>query len=228
MSKKFRPRKPRNLRGWVSGFLVATTLSDRRDGNNYHWWCFCVRCKKRKELRATQIIRNKQQSCGCLKRDGVSKPNYKHGKGKTRLAAVWRAMMARCYNTKNKRYNCYGGRGLTVCQRWRQSFVDFERDMGTPRQGMVLDRIDNSKGYACGKCDECKKNGLTKCNCHWVTQKENNRNRRDNVLLTIDGETKPLSAWTEKTGIKYCTAWSRLKKGWSPDRAINPNLRRRA
>jgi hypothetical protein len=134
--------------------------------------------------------------------------------GKTPIAAVWRAMIARCHNEKNGAYYRYGGRGIQVCQRWRESFEAFLADMGPrPSPKHQIDRINNDGNYEPG-------------NCRWATVIVNSRNRSDNNRLTFNGETKTLAEWSEITGIPYGTLWKRLKDGWTAERALTESLRR--
>ena len=89
---------------------------------------------------------------------------FKHGMSHTKEYGCWRALKNRCTNPENSQYKDYGGRGITICERW-MDFVNFYEDMGKSPEGYEIDRIDNDKGY-------CKEN------CRWTTKKENARNRR--------------------------------------------------
>lgn len=120
----------------------------------------------------------------------------------------WRNMNARCYGRARPDFAYYGGRGITVCDRWRESFAAFLADMGLrPTPQHSLDRIDNHGNYEPG-------------NCHWATRTEQMRNTRGVRLLTHDGLTLTMSAWAERTGIKYGTIVSRLYHGWSIQRTL--------
>lgn len=98
----------------------------------------------------------------------------------------WEDMIARCNNPKHAKYPNYGGRGIRVCDRWRK-YANFHEDMGLRPSGMSLDRIDNNGNYEPG-------------NCRWATPQEQARNRRSNVMITIDGETHCLAEWVEILG----------------------------
>ncbi len=136
-----------------------------------------------------------------------------HGMSKTREYHVWFNMMDRCYNPANPAYSNYGGRGITVCERWR-SFENFYADM-CPRPGrLTLDRNDNSLGYF-------------KENCRWTTYKTQQRNRRDNKVVTFNGISRPLPEWTEILGLKYGTVLKRLHYGWSVERAFTDSRKYR-
>lgn len=140
------------------------------------------------------------RSCGC--------EHYTHGLAHTAEYIAWTSMQQRCYNKKNKRYQHYGGRGIEVCERWRDSFEAFLSDMGPRPAGHSIDRIDNDKSY-------------TPANCKWSTQKQQQRNRQNNVLATINGETRLLVEWCERLNVvSYATAKTRLRRGWSDWNAV--------
>lgn len=122
-------------------------------------------------------------------------------------------MLARCDNPKNPAYPRYGGRGITVCDRWR-TFEGFLADMGERPAGKSIERINNDGNYEPG-------------NCRWATAKEQNLNTRSNRLVTIDGETRPLAEWAELRGLLVGTVYDRLYRGWNIERAINTPLARR-
>jgi hypothetical protein len=117
-------------------------------------------------------------------------------------------MRNRCYREKDDYFHCYGGRGIKVCDSWHD-FVNFYRDMGEPPKGMCLDRKDNDGDYGPD-------------NCHWTTQKVQQRNRRDNHRLSFNGETLCISEWSERTGISQGTIGSRVRKGWPIAAVLNP------
>ena len=120
---------------------------------------------------------------------------------------AWRNMKTRCYNERYPKYRCYGGRGIKVCDRWLHSFENFYNDMGPAPSKGTLERKDTNGDY-------------TPENCRWALQKEQVRNMRTNHLLTFRGETMCLTAWAEKVGISSKTLISRLKLGWSLERAL--------
>jgi len=131
----------------------------------------------------------------------------KSGENERGTYSVWLAMKSRCNNPKNKRYHDYGGRGIKVCSQW-ESFESFISCMGfRPTNHHQIDRIDNNGDY-------------TPENCRWVTRKENSRNKRNNKILTVNGESKCLSEWAEQVGISQDTIGMRISRGWSDERAI--------
>ncbi len=134
-----------------------------------------------------------------------------HGLQHTLEYNSWRAMKARCYQPKFHAYHRYGGRGITVCDRWLRSFGAFLTDVGPrPSQSHSLDRFPNKDGnYEPG-------------NVRWATPEEQQRNRGDNFCVTFRGETKSISEWADRLGFSNSKILSkRIKlRGWSVDRAL--------
>lgn len=218
-------RRPQNLRGAVSGYLVATCLIGQEvAGGSNMWRCIC-KCGNRTKARACQITKGTLKSCGCLRRELSGRRARKHGKGRTPEAARWRAMINRCHNPKDTGFKRYGARGIWVCERWRRSFEEYLVDVGEVPKGYHVDRVNNDLGYCCGKCQDCESRGIKKPNWRVATVSQNQRNRRDNRLITVSGITKTLTEWSEITGIKVGSLWSRLDKGWSEEKAILTPIR---
>lgn len=120
----------------------------------------------------------------------------------------WKSMKTRCLNPNETGFERYGGRNIRVCQRWLDSFENFLADMGErPSLFHSLDRIDNDGHYEPG-------------NVRWATRTEQNRNKKTNVLLEIEGVTRTLSEWAEISGTHYETIRSRLTRGWGAKEAI--------
>ncbi len=121
---------------------------------------------------------------------------------------VWRGMIRRCYNNRHEFFNYYGARGITVCERWRESYANFIADMGhRPSDSHSIDRINNDGNYE-------------PTNCRWATTAQQQRNRRCTVLLELDGETRTIREWAELRGWAYQTISARLRLGWSAERAL--------
>lgn len=135
----------------------------------------------------------------------------------TKEHRCWKSMITRCSNPKQKTWKDYGGRGITVCDRWRQSFENFLADVGpAPSSGHQIDRYPNNNGnYEPG-------------NVRWATRSEQCRNRRDNSLLTHDGRMMTVAGWAEEIGIAARTIHARLYKGWSAHRTLSTPLGGRA
>lgn len=123
---------------------------------------------------------------------------------------TWFSMISRCHFEGDAAYDNYGGRGITVCERWRtlDGFKTFFADMGSrPQKDLSLERIDNDKGYSPE-------------NCKWATRQEQARNRRSNRVLVIDGVSAPVATWAEKSGVSRKVITDRLDAGWDHKRAV--------
>lgn len=118
----------------------------------------------------------------------------------------WSGMKQRCFNPKKERYPLYGGRGITVCERWLK-FDNFFEDMGPCPVGHSLDRIDSDGNYEPN-------------NCRWATKEVQRNNRRDSLLLTARGKTMSVAQWAREVGISYWTIYTRLECGWNHEDAI--------
>jgi len=124
------------------------------------------------------------------------------------LVMVWAGMIIRCYDPRKHNFGNYGGRGITVCQRWRDSFYAFCEDMGVRPKGYSIDRIDNDGNYEPG-------------NCRWATDATQCRNRRSNVMITIDGVTKNAIDWEQEPGAAGRSVISRrIKQGFNHKEAV--------
>lgn len=146
-----------------------------------------------------------------LSKQGKPYLREQHRMTRTRVYRIWSAINRRCSNPNADDYARYGGRGITVCERWVKSFEAFYADMGEPPAGMQIDRIDNGKGYEPG-------------NCRWVTSSANNRNRRDSVYVEFRGERLHIRELAERFGIRPATLAWRLKQGMSPEDAATKPL----
>ena len=122
------------------------------------------------------------------------------------LYGVWNMMLARCFNPRHEYYADYGGRGVTVCRRWRR-FRNFEADVGQRPPGCQLERMNNAGDYEPG-------------NTIWATPRAQARNRRNNILITFQGRTQCLLDWTDELGLRYGTVYMRMKRGKSFEEAI--------
>jgi hypothetical protein len=120
-------------------------------------------------------------------------------------------MKSRCINPSLKQYPDYGGRGIAVHPRWL-SFIEFLADMGECPPGMELDRIDVNGNYEPG-------------NVRWASESTQQNNRRDNIVITIDGIAQTLSQWARQNGIKPRTANERVRRGWDPRKAVTEAIK---
>ena len=197
----------------LTGQRYGRLTVEKRDfarSHGIYWMCRCD-CGNRKSVHAGNLRSGSTKSCGCLHDENSKKTKWKtHGESGTKLYRVWQTMRARCYKTYDDRYNNYGGRGIEVCAEWRNSFEPF-RDWALAngyREGLTIDRIDVNGNYE-------------PSNCRWITNKEQQNNRTNNLLLTYNGKTQTLTQWAEETGINEMALRSRIKKlKWPVERAL--------
>lgn len=140
--------------------------------------------------------------------------HYIHGLSHTRIDNIYKSMISRCYNKNNSRYDRYGGRGIRVCNEWREDktkFFDWAFSNGY-KDSLTLDRIDTNDDY--------KPN-----NCRWCDYFTQENNKTTTIKLTVNGETHTISEWAIINGINRQTIWARLDRGWSPEDAISKKLK---
>ena len=194
------------------GSLVA-----QRYVGGSRWECLCV-CGKTTIVGISSLTSGNTKLCGCQqhKHSVANNYNLSHGLSQHPIYRRWRIMLNRCYNSASEHYPDYGGRGITVCDRWRHSVEHFYTDMGDPPPGMTIERINNNQGYFPE-------------NCRWAPQLEQHRNKRSNHLLTYNDETHPISAWGEKLNMPGSILYLRIQAGWSVERALTtpPRVTRR-
>lgn len=164
--------------------------------------CICI-CGNTKLLSSNTLLMGKTKSCGCLKKEIMSKTKSTHTKTKHPLYTIWCAMKRRCYNQNVKDYPNYGGRGISVCDKWLNDFQAFYDDMFfNYDKGLTIERINNNGNYEVS-------------NCKWVSRKIQNRNKRTVNKIEIDGEFKCLSEWAEIYKINLKTVSNRFYTlGW--------------
>lgn len=209
--------------------LIVLEYVGNSNQRNALWKCRCD-CGNFTVLKTTTLRKGKTKSCGCLQRERAHLSNL----ARRTIAHyypsehwIWMGLRYRCLNPENSQWHNYGGRGITVCQRWRDSFKNFLDDM-RPRPSMkhTLDRENNNGNYSCGKCEECLENGWT-ANCRWVTMKEQMRNTRKTIFLTFNGIRRPLQEWAEVLDIAYQTIYSRYRFGLPIEKILAPTRKRR-
>jgi hypothetical protein len=166
------------------------------------WWCQC-RCGTIRQVRAGNLLSGASLSCGCLQKEAARKNLLTHGRTGSSEYSIWASMRQRCFDQHCKAYPNYGGRGITVCERWRDSFQAFYAEMGPrPSTNHSIERRDNDGPYSPE-------------NCYWGTRIEQARNARNNHRITIGEHTACLAEWFEILGIKPITYYKRRKKGWT-------------
>lgn len=174
------PRGKANITGKKFQMLTVISFAGRIDNNRHMTWL--CRCDCGNEVTLTGARIRVYKSCGC------QKGSRKHGMCTTKIYHIYTAMIQRCYLPSRPEYRNYGGRGIKVCDRWRERFENFYEDMGERPEGMSLDRIDNDGDYSPE-------------NCRWATRIEQNNNRRDNVLFSFEGKTQSIHRWAVELGV---------------------------
>lgn len=161
-------------------------------------WCCKCDCGNEVLVVSIYLLNGDTKSCGCLKyrivhgcaKVGQLTPEYR----------VWHNMKTRCCDSKTEEYPQYGGRGIIVCERWKNSFVEFLKDMGLrPTSKHTIERIDNNGSYSPE-------------NCKWATYEEQNRNKRNNHLITYEGKTLCLTEWSEYLSVDRDLIWGRIRR----------------
>lgn len=203
-------RQELNITGKKFNFLIAIKRVGSYINHSPIWefYCHCGRTVNR--VKST-VISGKIRSCGCMnwkkEKDGyVFRSNHP-------LWETWVGMMRRCYVKTRRNYRFYGGRGITVCDRWKK-FDEFALDMGERPKGMTLDRIDNSGNYSPE-------------NCRWASFRDQCKNRRSTNFIFHDGKKQCLQDWANEKRINATTIYTRIHKyGWSGKDALETPVRK--
>lgn len=192
------------------GELIVVAYAGKEEKSKKSTYLCRCNCGKSKIINGVSLKRGLTKSCGCLKSKLTSERTTTHGKSKHPLFRGWWNMKDRCYNKKNKSYHRYGGRGIYVCEEWKNSISAFMlwAEKNGWEKGLSLERKDNSKGYSPE-------------NCAFVSAKKQANNRRDNKTLSFNGETKTVAQWGDALNIKASTIRYRIKAGWSTKKSLN-------
>lgn len=201
----------------LTGKKYARLTVIERAGSTPHkkalWRCRCD-CGNEVIVIGSHLLNGNTNSCGCYKIDTTKVRQSSHGKSKTRLYHIWKNMRQRCDNPNKPDYKYYGGKGISIDDRWGDYSV-FEKwaiENGY-REDLTIDRIDVDGNY----CPE---------NCRWVSMVEQARNMSRNRFITYNGETHCLSEWGEILGISSKVLGHRINTyGWSIDRAFTTPVR---
>jgi hypothetical protein len=171
--------------------------------------CLC-QCGKIITTDAFRVLEGGSRSCGCARIDTLKRIRTKHGhakkSGMTREYSTWLGMKSRCHIPTTPNYNNYGGRGIKVCRRWRNSFENFLKDMGKKPKGLSIDRINNDGNYE-------------PSNCRWANRSQQNKNQRSRPRRL---------AWPKNPTLSDVVISKRLKRGWPMDMATTiPSTRKK-
>ena len=212
MSRSYKPPRPPFLDVTSQRFerlLVLHLLGSHR--NNIYFRCRCD-CGAELDVMRQSLTSGRQKSCGCWVGDHASR------KRASQLHpaeyAAWNSMLRRCDRKSHAAYHHYGGRGISVCERWRDDFWAFFEDMGPrPSPDLSIERIDNDGNYE-------------PSNCKWATRKEQGLNRRPHgphrrsKMITHEGRTQKMADWAREIGITPQIIYKRLRRGWPVAKAL--------
>lgn len=210
-----------DLAGKRFGRLIVIERDENDKYGNLMWLCKCD-CGNVVTVRGNHLKHGQTQSCGCLQaeksKERIIEYNYVHGKRGTRIYGSWKSIKDRCLNCNSSAFHNYGGRGITICDEWKndfQAFYDYVSQLPHfGEKGYTLDRINNDRNYEPG-------------NVKWSTEKEQANNRRTNVLITFNNETHTLQQWSEITGINKNVLSDRMNKlHWSVEKALMTPVRK--
>lgn len=199
-----------DLTGQRFGRLVAIAPGGKGERGCTLWRCICD-CGNIKNFRSGNLKNKHTRSCGCLKVELAGNQGKTHGMSGTKTYGIWRSIKTRCLDSNSPYYHYYGGRGITICDRWIESFENFLADMGEAPEGLSIDRINNNGSYEPG-------------NCRWATALEQAENRNSAVLITFKSQTQSQSNWEKELGFKRGTLAMRLSRGWSIEEALTTPL----
>lgn len=175
------------------------------------WVCRCD-CGNITNCTSAELRYGHTKSCGCWKSYIARILKLTHGMSKTPTYLCWSSMFQRCLNRNRNSYKDYGGRGITVCERWK-SFENFLADMGEKPADKTIGRINNDGNYE-------------PSNCHWETIKEQCRNRRNTVYVELNGVRKSLPEWSDEIGIHRDILHNRILHGFPAELVLfKGNLR---
>lgn len=174
-----------NLTGRIFGWLLVIGQATRGKSYDTKWVCVC-KCGIKRIVYGMSLKSNSTKSCRCYSSERLRKLKTTHGMSRSKMPEEckeynsWVGAKGRCFNRHNNKYGNYGGRGITMCERWHKSFRAFYRDMGQCPPNHTIDRINNNGNYSCGRCPDCLAHKWPS-NCRWATPKEqaNNRRRRN-------------------------------------------------
>lgn len=199
--------------GKIYGILTVISYVGHRSYEGDYWLCRCE-CGRETIPKGRNLRSGNTKSCGCQKKLNIGERTRKHGHSRLNGGRhspeykAWTEMRQRCYNKSNHKFPIYGGRGISVCEEWRDDFAPFYDHIG-PRPSPLhsLDRIKVDGNYEPG-------------NVRWATRREQARNRRSSIDVTVNGQTMPLKEAVKLSPLAYIAVYKRLRKGWPIETAL--------
>ena len=187
--------------------------------SRFIWTCVCS-CGNFTHADGRGLRNGKTLSCGCFQAERAAFYHFKHGEASRHRTTIeykrWSAMKTRCLYPSQPAYKHYGGRGIKICTRWLESFDNFLQDMGRCPDGFTLERKDTNGNYE-------------PRNCVWADQDTQSNNRRNNRILSMNGQSKTVCQWAKFIGVRPQLICDRINKlGWDTERALTePNHAKR-
>lgn len=173
------------------------------DDSHSYWKVLCD-CGKEKTVIKQSLTRGATKSCGCKRGIVIGESQKTHGLSRSKIYKVWHAMMQRCLNKNCASFKNYGSRGISISEPWK-SFETFYKEFGCfASDGLQIERVDNNGPYS-------------KENCRWTTHLEQQKNKRQTIWITLNGETKCCKDWSKIYAVPKNTALYRIAHGWSPE-----------
>lgn len=202
--------KAKDYTGTTFGELTVLSVAYVKDKQKYYR-CQCS-CGKIKDISASHLVSGASRSCGCKVRERTIERNLIHGETGSRLHSIWYGMIKRC---KNKNDSHYGGRGIFVCDEWKDylSFKTWSLSNGY-QDNLTIERIDVNDGYSPD-------------NCTWIPKSDQSKNRTNMRYVTIHGVTKRITEWCETAPVTTTTVYQRIRDGWSLEDALTISDRRK-
>lgn len=199
-----------DLSGQKFGRLTVIKFDKKIETSNnrkYYWLCKCE-YGNIVSINSANLKNGHTLSCGCLRLENCINATKKHLQTGSDLYYVWSQIKQRCNNPNNKRYKNYGARCIKFCNEWEDftNFYNWAKENGY-KKGLTIDRIDNNGNYE-------------PLNCRWITNKEQQNNKRNNHLITYNNETLTVTQWAEKYNINVYTFRNRISKGWDIKKAL--------
>lgn len=185
--------------GDIFGRLTVMKEAGRTASGNILWLCSCE-CGNETKVTGSCLKGGDTKSCGCLNTDKIIARNTTHGLSKTRIYELHHNINQRCYNPKTKFYKHYGGRGIKVCEEWKDFLVFYEWCLRSGyEEGLTIERIDVNGNY----CPE---------NCTWISSAKQHDNTTRTIIYSYNGESRTLPEWGRVLGIKYTTLRNRITR----------------
>lgn len=198
----------KDITGQKFNRLTVIKFAYRGKDNRAYWECKCD-CGNVAIVSGKNLRSGNTKSCGCYNLESISKRNKvihrTHGETNTKLFHIWVGIKTRCHNPNTINYHNYGGKGISICEEWDNSFESF-RDWALSngyKDGLQIDRIDFNGNYE-------------PSNCRWCTAKEQQRNKSSNTMITYQGETHSIAEWADIIGIKYDVLQKRISVAKMP------------